>query len=180
MMNRSLTLFAHPAVKRSCWRSRLFFSDFGARGHDITADSLSWGDRPKVVLQGYAPTGFDVMNQVKKVDPKFKTESGSLHMNGSIIAFPFGCFLWNVDKPEHVTLESLSAIQLHRPKLEYLFIGCNSPIPMKELDRIKLAMLSIGIVAEKMDCANAMGTFNILNAEDRAVAVALVIDSTED
>ena len=163
--------------------SRVSFSNWGAsRGHDITMESLTMaGNRPKVILQGYSPEGFVVINQVKKVDPNTEIESGALHLNGSVLAFPHGAFLWKVTRPEDVTLESLSAVLLHRrPKLEYLFIGCNGWMPLPELNRIKSAMSEVGIVVEKLDIANAMGTFNILNAEDRPVAAALVVDSTDN
>jgi len=46
------------------------------------------------------------------------------------------------------------------------------------MDRIKLAMNAKNIVVEKLDLSNTMGTFNILNAEDRQVAAALVMDTS--
>jgi uncharacterized protein len=98
-------------------------------------------------------------------------------MHGSIIAFPFGAFLWSVKLPHEITLESLYPVLLHRPKLEYLFIGCNQTIDRQEMLRIQNAMS--GVVVEKMMISNAMGTFNILNAEDRQVCAALLIDPNE-
>lgn len=127
--------------------------------------------------QTYAPTGFDVENLVKKIDENEYADSGLLHMHGSVIAFPYGAFLWNIQGPEDVTLESLTPVLLHRPKLEYLFIGCNQEIDRKELARIQAAMPDI--VIEKTPVAAAMGTFNILNAEDRLVCAALVLDPNE-
>jgi uncharacterized protein len=35
-----------------------------------------------------------------------------------------------------------------------------------------------GIVVEQMQLYNAIGTFNLLNAEDRSVAAALIADTT--
>jgi uncharacterized protein len=156
------------------------FSSWNQRGHDITGEALTFGDRPKVILQGFAPTGFDVNNLVKKVDPNEISQSGSIHMNGSILAFPFGCFLWNVNTAKDVTLESLAPVILHRPNLEYLFLGCNQSIDREELDRIKIEFLKQNIVVEQLDLATVVGTFNILNAEDRQVAAALVLDRDED
>jgi uncharacterized protein len=114
---------------------------------------------------------------VKKIDPNEYAESGVLHMHGSILAFPFGSFLWNISGPEDVSLESLAPVLLHRPKLEYLFIGCNEMIDRKEIARIQQAMP--GIVVEKVMLSNAMGTFNILNGEGRQVCAALVLDPNE-
>ena len=101
-------------------------------------------------------------------------------MNGSIIAFPDACFLWNVTTPKEVTLESLALIRLYKPTVEYLFIGCETPLPPRELNKIKKELRKKDIVVEQMDIMNAMGTFNILNGEDRRVACVLVIDPDED
>lgn len=102
----------------------------------------------------------------------------NLLMNSSVIAFPNSCFLWkNVSKPKDVTLESLSIVQLLKPPIENLFIGSDEALPPRELNRIKKEMKKrSGIVVEQMDVMNAMGTFNILNGEDRRIAVALVVD----
>jgi len=123
-----------------------------------------------------------------------KHKPQNLLMNSSIIAFPNSCFLWNnVSQPKDVTLESLSIVQLlNQPSpIDYLFIGIDSDsgtgtgtgagagneIPMEELNRIKKEMKKqSNIVVEQMDVMNAMGTFNILNGEDRRVAVALVVN----
>ena len=122
-----------------------------------------------------------MLNLISKVDPNERAESGTLHMNGSILAFPFGCFLWNIETVEEITLESLAPVILHRPKLDYLFVGGNTGhIPAAELTRIREELQKHTIVFEKLDLSNAMGTFNILNAEDRQVAVALVIDPREE
>lgn len=147
----------------------------GVRGHDITGESLTWGDRPKVIVTSFAATGIDVQNTVKNIDAN-ENSDGSVHMNGSVMAFPFGCFLWNVDSVRDVTVESLSPVLLHRPKMEYLFIGCSGSdrIALEDLQKIQKALHPI--VVEQMAMSNAIGTFNILNAEDRQVAVALVLD----
>ena len=99
-----------------------------------------------------------------------------LHMNGSILVFPHSCFLWKVSEPKDVTLESLAAVILHEPDIEFLFIGSDKPLPPRELNRIKREMRKRDMVVEQLDVTNAMGTFNILNGEDRRVAVALVLD----
>lgn len=169
-----------PSWEADTQSYRRFLSGWtGVRGHDITGESLDWGDRPKVILLSYAPSGFDVQNTVKKVDNAEESD-GVVHMNGSILVFPFGCFLWKVESAVDVTLASLAPILLHRPKLDYLFIGCNGTIPAAELDVIQSAFRSHNIVVEQMTLSNAVGTFNILNAEDRQVAAALVMAADDD
>lgn len=97
------------------------------------------------------------------------------------MAFPQGCFFWNVEKPEDVTLESLAPIFLHQPPIEMLFLGCDSGnIPSLEMNRIRLAAQERNIVLEKKRIPDCIGHFNILNAEDRQVVAALVINPDED
>jgi len=150
------------------------------RGQDLLADSLAFGARRKIILDSYSPTGFDVHGVLPKVDnvdeQETKDTNQILHMNGSIIAFPHSCYLWNVSKPKDVTLESLAITMLHNPSLEYLFIGSDIPLPPRELNRIRKELRNKNIVVEQLDISNSMGTFNILNGEDRRVAAALVID----
>lgn len=163
-------------TRRGACRS---LSSWNQRGYDLTFESLTFGNRPKCILQGYGPSGFDVFNIVKKIDPE-EASDGTIHLHGSIMAFPHGCFLWKVDSPEKVTLESLAPIFLHQPSIELLFIGCDGNIPSKELNRIRMAAQERNIVLEKKRIADCIGHFNILNAEDRQVAVALVLNPDMD
>jgi uncharacterized protein len=183
------------------------FAWTGARGHDLTGDLLlqgGGGQRPKVIVTAMAPTGFDVHNAVKRVvvvpdddtttpnTPEYSQDnSGVLHMNGSILLFPSGCFLWNVHSMADLTLESLAPVILHRPKLDYLFVGHDqsnitgsaavraAAATENHVRPLQEALRSHGIVMECMGLSNAMGTFNILNAEDRQVAVALILNQDE-
>mmetsp|Transcript_8886 Transcript_8886/g.14799 ORF Transcript_8886/g.14799 Transcript_8886/m.14799 type:complete len:196 (+) Transcript_8886:99-686(+) len=185
-MNRSLivkTVFRSRSSVVQITRRAL--SDWG-KGQDLLGDSLDWGDKPKVILDGYAPSGFDVINVIEKVKDGEEVvvngaDSGAVHMAGSVIAFPNACFLWNVKSINDVTLESLAPAVLHRPKLEYLFIGCDQPMDPEVLYRIKQEMReTANIVVEQLDIGNACGTFNILNGEDRPIAAALVLENDDD
>lgn len=165
--------------------ARRFMSDEIRRGTDLLADSLAHGPRRKIVLESYAPSGVDVKGLVQVGDRPDTDEGESpgedkiVHMNGSVVAFPDACFLWNVTSPAEVTLESLAVVGMYRPALEYLFIGCDEPLPPGELSKIKKEFRRRDVVAEQMDVMNAMGTFNILNGEDRRVACVLVIKPDE-
>ena len=124
-------------------------------------EALAVGDNPdglrKIVLDSYMPTGFDVMGMLDHAqefdddnDESLK-KSPTLHMNGSMIAFPTSCFLWDVAGPKDVTLESLSLVLLREPSVEFLFIGCNHPLPPRELNKIRREMKERGIVVEQLD-----------------------------
>lgn len=165
------------------------FRCFSWDGHgtDLLGDSLQYSNTygaPKVILHGHSSTGFDVNRILKKMDQTDKSldrSAGIVHLNGSILCFPTACYMWNVSNNDQLTVESLSSVILHRPKLEYLFLGSDktiSPTVIKEI-RDRLAVDNSELVVEPMDLANAMGTFNILNGEDRMVCAALILD-TED
>lgn len=159
-------------------------SDGISRGTDLLADSLSYGPRRKIVLESYGPSGIDVKGLVRvgdiPVEGEISGEDKIVHMNGSIVAFPDACFLWNVTSSDEVTLESLAVVRLYVPVPEYLFIGCDKQVPPQELVKIKRELRRKDIVVEQMDIMNAMGTFNILNGEDRRVACVLVIEPSDD
>jgi len=182
-----------PQSKRVQNQPRRYMSEI-SRGTDLLADSLAFGDKRKIILEGYATTGFDVRGMVdfpvsdesasKLVGGEDKSDksspvdkSGEVHVNSSLIAFPHSCFLWRPTCAKEVTLDSLAIVALYKPSLEYLFIGCNKPLPPRELNKIKRDMKERGIVVDQIDVMNAMGTFNVLNGEDRRVAVALVLDT---
>ena len=149
-----------------------------SRGQDLLAESLSFGSKRKIILDSYYPqTGIDVHGMLEYRTPPSDDESQTdiLLMNGSIIAFPHACYLWKPKTVKEVTLESLAMVILSKPSVEFLFIGCDTPLPPRELNRIKKEMQQKHIVVEQMDIMNAMGTFNVLNGEDRRIAVALLV-----
>ncbi len=141
-----------------------------------SATSTNNDDMAKIITQRRAQ-----QQKQQQFNNRFDEEESqpqNLLMNSSIIAFPNSCFLWNgICNSKDVTVESLSFIQLLEPSIEFLFIGCDDPLPPRELNKIKKQMKEqCSIVVEQMDVMNAMGTFNILNGEDRRVAVAIVVD----
>jgi len=154
-----------------------FFSDFTG-GANLLEESKE-EERPKIVLDAHAPTGFDVSNMIQNVQSNAESD-GTVHMTCSILAFDRACFQWqNIDSFTDVSYESLAPILLYKPKLKYLFIGCNHVIP--EFASIKSrSKQEAGIVCEQLSIHNAMGTFNILNGEDRSVAAALVLEAEVD
>ena len=150
------------------------------RGTDLLEESLAHGPRRKIILESYAPSGVDVKGLIQvgdsPEDGDIVGEDKIIHMNGSIVAFPDACYLFNVTEPTEVTLETLSVVKLYQPTVEYLFIGSDRPIHPRELERINKDFRKRDIVVQHFDIMNAMGTFNILNGEDRRVACVLIID----
>lgn len=102
---------------------------------------------------------------------------GIVHLNGSILCFPHASYMWNVNTVSDLTPEALAAIDLYLPKLEYLLLGSSRTIHPSVAKNIRdsLRQTNNELVVEPMDLANAMGTFNILNGEDRRVCAALIL-----
>lgn len=155
----------------------------------MLGDSLSFGLKRKIILDSYYPNaGIDVLGMLESSSPSSSTfddketnieslSSKPIFMTSSILALPCSCYLWKPKTVKDITLESLSMVRLMQPPLDYLFIGSDTPMPPRELNRIKKELSKIHIVVEQLDVMNAMGTFNILNGEDRRVAVAILIPS---
>jgi uncharacterized protein len=116
----------------------------------LLADAfMASGSRPKVLLEAIAPSGFDVSNLIKKVDPKEVAPHGALHMMGSILAFPTSCFLWKVEDASQISMESLAPVILHRPKIEFLFLGTAKSMDQTQLRKLQADMKQkCGIVVE--------------------------------
>lgn len=172
---------------RRPWRRqfhRVFSSGWDGHGTDLLSDSLAHNfGAPKIILQAHGNSGFDVGNSVRNMDPadqEIRKSKGLVHFHGSILALPDACFLWDVNCPSQITIEKLAPLRLMRPKLEYFFIGCSSGVPPSVVDNIRKALAKerYDLVVEPMDLANAMGTFNVLNGEDRRVAAALILQRT--
>ena len=98
--------------------------------------------------------------------------AGLVH-TGSIIVLPGKTVPWSASTWAGVTIDSLSAIDPHAADIEVLLLGCgeNAQLPSRAL---RDALREKGIVVEPMNTGAACRTFNVLMAEDRRVAAALV------
>ena len=92
---------------------------------------------------------------------------------GSILALPSGIHGWNAARFEDIDLESLTRVMDEAADIEVLLVGCGPDLrvlPRKTRDALKEA----GIVTEAMATGAAVRTYNVLMAEERAVAAALI------
>mmetsp|Transcript_32213 Transcript_32213/g.47396 ORF Transcript_32213/g.47396 Transcript_32213/m.47396 type:complete len:156 (-) Transcript_32213:67-534(-) len=144
-------------------------------GTDLLEDSLAHGHRPKIVFDGYDSKGFDVMGLGLVMGGE-----EFVYMKGSCVAFPHACYMWTPSSPREVTTESLAVVEIHDPKIDILLIGSDKHLPPRLLNRIRNEFLEKGIVVEQMDVMHACATFNVLNGEDRNVAVALIRENEGD
>lgn len=90
---------------------------------------------------------------------------------GSILSVPSGIYGWNPG--ERIDRQALAKVFDEAGSIEVLLVGTGrETIPLAP--DLAAALRESGIVAESMSTGAAVRTFNVLLAEDRAVAAALV------
>merc|ERR1711862_676030 len=167
---------------------------------------LPSSNNKKIIFDGRLPSGFDILNIELPNGKSFPTKSKmkqlsktnkdgnqiiqynheeeedkTIHFTSSIIAFENKCYIWNnIHSIHDVTYESLLLITLYYPKIDILFIGCDTPLEYNKLKKLQERFLTFNIAIEQLDIANAMATFNMLNSEDRVIAVALVLEDDDE
>lgn len=92
---------------------------------------------------------------------------------GSILCLPSGIHGWDMQEGEPLTVASLERLLSDTSGIEVLLIGTGAnlvPIPAD----VKAALKANGISSDPMSTGAAVRTFNIMLAESRAVAAALI------
>jgi uncharacterized protein len=104
-------------------------------------------------------------------DGKFRI-AGHVHV-GSVIVLPNATVAWPLATIAGLDLASLQPVIDADPAVEVLLVGCGPrlvPLPAA----VKQALRERGIGADPMDTGAACRTFNVLLAEERRVAAALI------
>ncbi len=92
---------------------------------------------------------------------------------GSVLLRPDIASAWPVTDFQDLTLESLMPLTEGEDTPEILLIGCGGRAEL--LPRtLREAIRAEGMVADAMDTGAACRTYNVLMAEDRRVAAALI------
>jgi uncharacterized protein len=92
---------------------------------------------------------------------------------GSILALPTGMWAWRVERPDQIALDNLRPALELADDLDVLFIGLGNDIAGLGGD-IRPAFRERGVIVEAVATGSAVRTYNILLAEKRAVAAALI------
>ncbi|MDG5494175.1 Mth938-like domain-containing protein [Niveispirillum sp. BGYR6] len=80
---------------------------------------------------------------------------------------------WDVSGFAGLTLESFSLITQADPKVEVLLLGCGAKMQLLP-SALRKALREAGVVVDVMDSPAACRTYNVLLAEGRRVAAALL------
>ncbi len=92
---------------------------------------------------------------------------------GSLLCLPTGMHAWDVRSPAALTLESLRLVLEAADSIDVLLIGLGNDIAAID-PAIRSAMRERQIILEAIGTGGAVRTYNILLAEERAVAAALI------
>ncbi len=92
---------------------------------------------------------------------------------GSLLCLPSGIYGWTAPAADAIDAASLAKVFAEADAIQILLVGTGAdivPLPAALRQRCREA----GIVAEPMSTGAATRTFNVLLAEERAVAAALI------
>ena len=92
---------------------------------------------------------------------------------GSVLVLPERTLLWPVKELAEVTAASFDPITQAEPAVEILLLGCGPNFALLPAT-LREGLRGRGIVTEAMATAAACRTYNVLLAEDRRVAAALI------
>jgi uncharacterized protein len=92
---------------------------------------------------------------------------------GGLLLLPSGIQAWTVAEPAGVTLESLAPLIEQRQAIEVLLYG-SGPAQVFPAAALRAALADRGLYIEAMSTGVACRTYNLLLAEGRAVAAALL------
>ena len=100
------------------------------------------------------------------------TVSGVRH-EGSLLVFPDRVLPWAVRRMDELTLASLEAVHAPGPAPDILVVGTGAGFALFPPD-LRAAVKGWGTVVEAMATPAACRTYNVLLAEERRVAAALI------
>ena len=92
---------------------------------------------------------------------------------GSLLMLPSGIYGWEMDGDMPLTVENFRRVLEDAAEIEVLLVGTGKqlrPLPAE----LKAALKAKGIASDPMGTGAAVRTYNIMLAEQRAVAAALI------
>jgi uncharacterized protein len=92
---------------------------------------------------------------------------------GSILVLPSGIKAWDASDPERLSTSDFNAVIAEAEAIELLLVGTGTElVPLGE--RVRHRLRDAGIAVEIMQTGAAARTYNVLLAENRRVAAALI------
>jgi len=110
------------------------------------------------VIQAYGAGGFRIDGEAYR---------------GSILILPDRVESWAVADMSAVTMQSLAPVLAAMRDIDVLLLGCGARMALVP-PSLRQELRAAGIVIDAMDTGAACRTFNVLRAEERRVAAALI------
>ncbi|CAA7623542.1 conserved hypothetical protein [Candidatus Terasakiella magnetica] len=110
------------------------------------------------IIKGYGDKGFTV---------------SGIRWEGSVLVFPDRTLAWGATDAGTLSEGSFAEVIAASPRPELLLLGCGARMVLPP-PALRAALKAAGIKLEVMDTGGACRTFNVLLAEDRSVAAALI------
>ena len=92
---------------------------------------------------------------------------------GSLLLLPSGVYAWDVTTPDGLAAISFGKVFAERSEIELLLLGMGAEMRLVE-PPLRAAFSDAGIGLEPMSTGSAARTYNVLLAEGRKVAAALI------
>jgi len=102
---------------------------------------------------------------------RFRISTVTYH--GPLLVFPNRVVEWSLTHPDDLTVDALSEVMAADPAVEVLLFGCGPRMTLVK-PSLRQAIRDQGIAMDPMDTGAACRTYNILLAEGRRVAAALI------
>ena len=92
---------------------------------------------------------------------------------GALLFLPSGIYAWDIDNVDQFTLPAFERVISEASQIDVLLIGTGTDLkPIKS--ELKDVFRSHNIISDSMSTGAAVRTYNVLLAESRAVAAALI------
>jgi uncharacterized protein len=92
---------------------------------------------------------------------------------GSLLCLPKGMFAWDVSTVAEITAETLAPVFAVADDIDVLLIGLGPDIAAIPRE-LRDALRERKVIVEAVNTGSAIRTYNVLLAEERAVAAALI------
>ena len=92
---------------------------------------------------------------------------------GSVLALPSGIYIWNISSDHQFDISDFVTVLKEAEDIDFFYIGTGDTIRFLNKDVVQILRKEIRVV-ETMTTGMAAQTYNILTAENRRVAAALI------